>query len=786
MPKFGLAQKSQPAVPDFVKGDPIPERHNHDWNLGPTGARGWIYSNRLETTEARQILITQVEKGSPADGTLRVGDVILGVNGKPFQFDPRVELGKAISAAESKGGQLNLFCWRKGKNRDTTVRINVLGTYSPTAPFDCPKSKLIFERGCNALATRMKANPKAGNGIVRSLNALALLSSGRKEFLPIIEEQVKWAAAWSDVEGKSLCCWFYGPINILLAEYTLATGDTTYVPDLRRITMEIVHGQSAVGSWGHRFARPDGRLNGYGMMNAPGLPLTVSLILARKAGVDDPALDEAIRKSTRLMRFYVGKGCVPYGDHAAWMETHDDNGKNGIAAIMFNLLEDPTAAEYFSRMSIACHGNEREMGHTGNFFNMLWAMPGVAISGRHASGAWMEEFGWYYDLARRWDGTWRHQGPAQPNNDSYQNWDSTGAYLLAYAQPLRKLYITGRKQGLVPQVDRNTAQNLIDDGRGYRHRQKDLVYADRTDQQLLAAISSWSPVVRERAAMAMAKRKTDFVTLLTMRLDSQANRYSQLGACQALAKLGRRAEKAVPNLRQALKSDDLWLRIKAAEALAAIGPAARVAVPDLLTMLASDVEASDPRGMQQRFLCFALFNQRSGLLGRSLDGVDRNALYRAVRAGLANEDGRARSSLGSVYKNLSFAEIEPLLPAIYHAVVEPAPSGMMFADGIRLSGLELLAQHQIKEAMPLCIEVMELDRWGTGKRIPKCLNALKHFGSAAEPLLPKLAPLQKHLDGKRRKSDKDRKQLELLHETIESIKSDTESRPLRTLPVKRQ
>ena len=45
--------------------------------------------------------------------------------------------------------------------------------------------------------------------------------------------------------------------------------------------MEIVRGQSVVGSWGHRFVQADGILGGYGMMNAPGLPLTVSLILAR-------------------------------------------------------------------------------------------------------------------------------------------------------------------------------------------------------------------------------------------------------------------------------------------------------------------------------------------------------------------------------------------------------------------------------------------------------------------------------------------------------------------------
>ena len=167
------------------------------------------------------------------------------------------------------------------------------------------------------------------------------------------------------------------------------------------------------------------------------------------------------------MRFYTGKGCIPYGDHAPWMETHDDNGKNGIAAVMFNVLQDQEAAEYFSRMSVASHGAEREMGHTGNFFNMLWALPGVTLSGPQASGQWMQEFGWYYDLARQWDGSFQHQGPAQPGNDSYHRWDSTGAYLLAYAQPLRHLYITGKQTGVVPQVSQKVASDLIDAGRGY-------------------------------------------------------------------------------------------------------------------------------------------------------------------------------------------------------------------------------------------------------------------------------------------------------------------------------
>jgi len=734
-------------IPDFTKGDRIPEAAPHDWNLGPTGARGWIYCDKMETSDARQVYITQVEKGSPADRVLEKGDVILGIAGKPFSYDPRTEIGKAITESESSNGALSLIRWRKGKTRKVVLRLSVLGSYSSTAPFGCTKSKRIFEQGCRALAKKMKKDPDRGNPIERSLNALALLSSGRREYLPLVRKQVEWASHYSDPERKTLHSWWYGYVNMLVAEYILATQDRRFMPDLKRITMEIVHGQSAVGSWGHRFIQPvNGRLAGYGMMNAPGLPLTVSLILAREAGVSDPALDRAIEKSARLIRFYLGKGSVPYGDHHPWIQTHEDNGKNGIAALMFNLLGDSRAAEFFSRMSVASHGGERDTGHTGNFFNILWAMPGVSLSGPQATGAWMKEFGWYYDLARRWDGTYLHQGAPEKRHDSYKGWDCTGVYLLAYGLPLKKILLTGKKS-TIPQVDAATAERLIADGRGWSPKHRIASYSSRSDAEIFAGLRSWSPVVRERSAMELAKRDGDPTKKLIEMLDA-SDLYTRYGACQALIMLKRRAAPAVRALKKTLTAEDLWLRIKAAEALAGIGSVAYSTVPDLLAMLTQRNPESDPRGMLQRYLCFALFNRRDGMLGRSLEGVDRDSLYAAVLAGLRNEDGRARGSIESVYSNLTYEEIEPILPAIYQAVIEPAPSGIMFADGIRLSGLEILAKHRIKEGLPICISLIDPDRWGMRNRIKRCFKALRVYGGAAKSQVPRVQKLEKALVSK--------------------------------------
>jgi S1-C subfamily serine protease len=89
-----------------------------------------MFSDKLTTTDARQVTITRVAKGSPADGILAVGDVILGVAGTPFSYDPRTELGKALTTAESEAGAGNLspIRWRDGKQDNVVVKLPVLDT----------------------------------------------------------------------------------------------------------------------------------------------------------------------------------------------------------------------------------------------------------------------------------------------------------------------------------------------------------------------------------------------------------------------------------------------------------------------------------------------------------------------------------------------------------------------------------------------------------------------------------------------------------------------------------
>ena len=128
-----------------------------EFHLGPTGLMGWMHVSRNSMThEARQILITRVEPGCPAEGVLQEGDVILGVGEAPFSEDPRRSLGRAIIEAESEkgGGLLALIRWRQvegenprqGKEEKVVVKLPVLGTFSETTPYECQKSIRILDQ----------------------------------------------------------------------------------------------------------------------------------------------------------------------------------------------------------------------------------------------------------------------------------------------------------------------------------------------------------------------------------------------------------------------------------------------------------------------------------------------------------------------------------------------------------------------------------------------------------------------------------------------------------------
>lgn len=770
--------------PDFTKGATLAKDAPHDWTLGPTGARGWIYTANGHSRAARQILVTAVAAGSPAEKVLAAGDVILGVEGKDFTDDARVVFAKAIATAESGKGALHLTRWRAGKAEAVVIQLALLGSYSATAPYDCAKSKRILELGSASLAKRMgEANYGKGmHGISRAMNALGLLASGNKGYAPLVKREAQWAADFTD---SGYLSWSYGFVMSFLAEYIMATGDTSVLPGLERLALETARGQSAVGTWGHRFSPNGYNLSGYGAMNAPGLPLTIGMTLAREAGVKHADLDRAIAKSAGFLRWFVNKGAVPYGDHQPFF-AHEDNGKCSAAAVLFDLLGDREAAEFFAKMATAGY-SERERGHTGNFFNVLWAVQGVARGGPLATGAYLREQSWYYDLARGWDAKFTYQGSpvGEEESGAYKGWDMSGSHLLDYALPLKSLRLTGKKPFTVPALNAAQVAEVIAAGRDFAYRGDANLYEKRTTGQLFAGLQNWSPFVRGRSAAALGKRDGDHLPALLKMLAGK-NRDARYGAIEALGTLGQRADSAAPQLRVLLTDADPWIQCLAAEALPELGEEARQAsVGDLLAMIGR-TNPADPRRKAARSASFALFAPFPGsrgprsIIADSLDGVDRAKLIPAVQTLLAHEDSVPRGSVGRTFKNLTDEDLVALLPDIVKAIEKAAPSNEMFADGVRLAGLDLLSRLHIREGMALCVTVMEPDRWGAGKRLAPCADYLQRYGTHARVVLPQLREVRAHLAAAR--GDKAKiEQLERLDRCVAAIESGTAAPTLVSL-----
>ena len=788
---LGLRGVADGGPPDLTRGG-RPD-NEHRWTLGATGARGWFWSRNIgggiQCDEARQILITEVAKGSPADGVLNVGDVLTGLNGKAFDGDARRLFAEAVTEAEKETGNgvLKLVRWRGGKTENVQLKLAVLGTYAATAPYGCAKSKRVFEQGCAAIAKRgfKDADGNVQISIENDMNALALLASGDKKYQPIVADYARKVADFQPAMD-GLPSWEYAYNTLFVAEYALATKDKSVMAGLRKLSLDIARGASPIGTWGHGFVQRSGNLGGYGCMNQTGIPLTLAMVLAREAGVKDADLDKTIAKASGFLRQWVNKGAIPYGDHEPW-PGHDDNGKCSGAAVLFDLLGDREAAAFYARMGTAAYA-ERESGHTGNYFNILWALPGVSRCGPAATAAYFKETSWYYDMARSWDGRVPFVG--FPGEDSFKGWDCTGSYLLGYALPLKSLYLTGRRPGAAPVLSSAEVADTIAAGRGFTFQTAENRewYAERKTDALLAGLTSWSPAVRLRSSLALGRREGNFLPQLLALLESE-DRNSRYGACEALGRLGPKADPAASQVRSLLNDKDPWLRMLAAKTLAYMGPEVRkAAVPDLLRAAL----VKDPNDRRQRLVgevakaLFALMpgtDEPTPILSESLEGVDRPLLYAALKEVLANEDGLIRGLAVGIYPMLREDDVRVLMPEILAAIRKNAPSGEMFRMEIRWAGLNLLARFKIREGMGLCVDLMNEFDWGC--ELDPCVKALKTYGGAAKEIIPRLretiVATRKAIEAEPGNEETWKKDIQTIEKLIKKIEAD--KKPVRVVSI---
>lgn len=387
-------------------------------NLGPTGARAIL----TETT----FIVKHVFKGSPAEGRLRLDDVITGVFGKPFSAHtfggsphgyegPIMDLGLGIEKAEGKDGKLVLNVSRGRETLEVKIDLEALGSFSATFPMQCRKSELVRAKALKYLADSTDAQA-VWQAHAKSAVTLAFLSSELPQHQALGK---KMALGWNSIPGPGTWTWDVSFQLMTLSEYHLLTGDASVLPTIKALSTLLRQDQYTgriviweakpnedpkaieaaqqlyVGGFGHApYAGVVGK-GGYGPMQYTTIFAVIAWQLGERCGVkaDPRGLKEAfefIHHGTNAAGYvaYGGEFTLNNGliDPVAWKKSKDgDNyvGRAGASIVAHKLSpEFPASAEYLdlNRGYMKRAYKSLPDGHADSNLGILWGLMGAAAS----------------------------------------------------------------------------------------------------------------------------------------------------------------------------------------------------------------------------------------------------------------------------------------------------------------------------------------------------------------------------------------------------------------------
>jgi hypothetical protein len=414
--------------------------------IGATGIKARFYPGVVLRVES-------IYPDSPAEGKLKPGQIISGVNGTLFKgSNPIVILGKAITAAEGSDGVL-AFMVKDDEDGDVStvaIQIPVLGSYSDTWPLKCEKSDRIIKQAADYYAKdptfRQKyfGDKSENGGIPSALACLFLLSTGDDEYIPVVKQYFEGFPQPLSKIGDHT--WNNGYNGIAVAEYYLRTGDKRVLPILQYYCDNAKERQCFGCGWQHWGRSINPRYVAGGLMNPAGCQVLTTLLLGKACGVNVD--DETLMGALRFWYRFVGHGTVPYGDHRSEGGL-GSNGKDGMAAAAMRIA---------MRASKGGQHYEQAMKHLS--MATLTSYPslirGHADEGR-GDGIWrgvasaymrdyepdayhtaMQNLAWWYDLSRRPSGAF-----GMATNQRFDDEGSGAGVALAYTAPLKTLQITG-------------------------------------------------------------------------------------------------------------------------------------------------------------------------------------------------------------------------------------------------------------------------------------------------------------------------------------------------------
>jgi len=423
------------------------------FNFGPTGATGWFYG--------REFVINGLDKGSPADGVLKINDRIRAVNGVRLpeqpaftddEHDPRRVLGDGITQAEATDGRLVVTVWRNQREQDLSITLPALGSYSKTWPYDCAKSQAILKNACDYLAAQQLPDGEFvthrgdGDGLAVALNGMLWLGSGDPKHLESARRLAYHFAAHPGADpfkGEDGSMWNWSYQAMFIAEYYLLTGDTSVLPYLEWLHKVIMAADHQRGSWCHGFINSNYAVGGY--INQTGVMCLNALSLMQRAGFELDLKDLEHCKLYFRRYSYGGRG-IHYGDHLspyAEKPGGSGTGKNCVAILAFENFRETDTVDRFVTTVIDSY-RHRDHCHTGPFFPLIWGPIGASRGTPEQFRLFMDYWTWFHDLSRCWNGSFllASQNDGATYTARGPLW-TMGGQAMVYALPLKLTRLCG-------------------------------------------------------------------------------------------------------------------------------------------------------------------------------------------------------------------------------------------------------------------------------------------------------------------------------------------------------
>ncbi len=739
------SDKTGSAVPDLTQGGEL-TRVNKRW-AGPVGIHcgTWRITGGQGMKDVRQLKVLEIDQGSPADGVLEVDDVILGADGTGaakvplFQGSkiwPMIPIADAITEAEARNPAiLNLLVWRKGVTKTVPIKLEYLGRYSETAPYDCPKSKNILRKGIKALYEENKFD-ESGLGVLCLLAADDPTNPDNAKY----QARAKEWAHQLEVGGSP---WYSGPKLMALSEYYMKTKDETIFPKLVAQAEYHAKGVSWFGTVGHKWSdkAPDGsdngRLSGYGPITASGALGYLGLSLAREAGVKSAIVEKSHEAQRIFFGHYALRSGMGYGEHPYGITgvTDDYNAKQANSGLAVGMDEGgEEKAKYFTRVASLASMDRRQYAHGGSFFGQVFHPLGAVQGGAKAAHMQFEEIRWHLDLKRRWNHTRIYDG----SGNKYDSFHHGATALIFYAAPLKQIYLTGRGQRDSLKFTDAEFEELLEI--------KNFDATQLTTSELVAALSRYHGMLRGAAASELANRvkaKPDspewpalIDQLLAMAADDSNNTFARTGACAALAFIKNRSQEPVKSMKNAeiaktmaalLKDPEAYIRFAGVKVLQDLeDEAVRPHANEIMDAIIATgrptfpLDEEDPLQWAHGEMGVLLYNS---VLEKNLDEVDRSRLIPAIRSLLQTPNGGARNVPTKVLANLDKEDILALADLIVDNIQVSPPANAMGGSLAMENSQAALANYLFEEALPLSAE------YGVGAAIKNKIP--EKYGKAA-------------------------------------------------------